>query len=149
MIISDASTIIGLDNIDSLGLLEKLYGEIQITTIVHGEVSLLLPKWIKINDAYNDVVYRSLIPSLDDGEASSIALALDQNDCLLIIDERKGRRKARELNLKITGVTGIIIRAKHESLIESGKEKLDLLRKAGFRLSDKIYAFALDQMGEG
>lgn len=101
VVISDASTIIGLNNIKSLDLLQKLYEKIEITTI-----------------------------------------------SLLIIDERKGRIRAKALGIKITGVIGIIIRAKNEGLIKSGKEKLDQLIDQGFRLSSRIYHLALSEMDE-
>lgn len=148
IVISDASTIIGLSNIDCLNLLANLYAEIEITSVVENEVGLKLPEWIIINDNYNEIVYRSLIPMLDDGEASSIALALENEGSLLIIDERKGRKHATQLGLKITGVTGIIIKAKNEGFLKSGKEKLDELMDQGFRLSTKIYELALDKMNE-
>ena len=60
VVISDASTIIGLNNIKSLDLLQKLYEKIEITTIVKKEVSIVLPKWIRVNDTYNKNVFRSL-----------------------------------------------------------------------------------------
>ncbi|WP_371930972.1 DUF3368 domain-containing protein [Lewinella sp. JB7] len=62
---------------------------------------------------------------------------------LLIIDERKGRSRAKSLGIVITGLIGILIRAKQRGLISSGKDKLDSLRKQGFHLSDKIYQLAL------
>lgn len=137
-----------MSNIGSLDLLEGLYHSIEITSIVRDEVGLLLPDWIKINDNYNDTVFKSLISRLDNGEASAIALALEYKDSLLIIDERKGRRQASEMGLRITGVTGIIIRAKKEGIIVSGKEKLDQLIGQGFRLSANIYNLALEKMRE-
>lgn len=148
IVISDASTIIGLSNIDCLNLLKNLYSEIEITSVVENEVGLKLPEWIKINNNYNQIVYRSLVPMLDDGEASSIALALESEGSLLIIDERKGRKYATRLGIKITGVTGIIIKAKNEGFLKSGKSKLDELIDQGFRLSMKIYDLALDKMNE-
>lgn len=148
IIISDASTIIGLTNINHLNLLEQLYGEVVITTIVLNETGIQLPKWIKVDDNYSISTFKSLIPRLDIGEASSIALALEKKNSLLIIDERKGRNAAKDLGLKITGITGIIIRSKNEGLISSGKEKLDELISIGFRLSTKIYNLALEKMGE-
>lgn len=93
-------------------------------------------------------MFRSLVPSLERGEASSIALALEADDALLIIDERKGRIHAKRLGIRITGVVGVIIRAKNENIIESGKKKLDQLIAQGFRLSDQIYHLALDKMQE-
>ena len=149
IVISDASTIIGLTNIESLHLLSELYEVIEITSVVLEELGLSLPEWIKVNDDYNQVTYRSLVPMLDAGEASSIALALENPSSLLIIDERKGRKYASELGLRITGVTGVIIRAKNEGFLQSGKEKLDELINQGFRLSRKIYELALVNMNEG
>lgn len=53
IVISDASTLIGLANIDCLKLLQKLYLEVEITSIVKDEVGLNLPGFITINDTYS------------------------------------------------------------------------------------------------
>ncbi|MCP9237982.1 DUF3368 domain-containing protein [Lewinella sp. JB7] len=148
IVIADASTLIGLYNLSSLDLLKELYGNVEVTTIVKEEAAMDLPGWIRVDDNYNRDVYRSLLPSLDAGEASSIALALALENSLLIIDERKGRRRAKSLGIVITGLIGILIRAKQRGLIASGKNKLDNLREQGFRLSDKIYELALREMKE-
>lgn len=148
VVISDASTLIGLEHIDSLSLLKKLYTVVEITSIVRQEVGINLPDWLQTNDNFDEIIFRSLVPQLDEGEASSIALALANEDSLLIIDERKGRKVAKNLGLQITGLVGIIIRAKKEDFIPSGKAKLEELIKSGFRISQKIYSLALDQMEE-
>ncbi|MBB4081106.1 hypothetical protein GGR28_003753 [Lewinella aquimaris] len=148
IVIADASTLIGLHNLTSLELLHELYGHVEVTTIVKEEAAIDLPDWIRVDDNYNRDVYRSLLPSLDAGEASSIALALALENTLLIIDERKGRRRAKSLGIVITGLIGILIRAKQRDLISSGKDKLDNLREQGFRLSEKIYELALREMKE-
>jgi len=57
VVISDASTVIGLVKIDSLSLLRLLYKEVEITSIVSGELGMDLPDWIKINDSYNSLVF--------------------------------------------------------------------------------------------
>ncbi|MEM7659847.1 MAG: DUF3368 domain-containing protein [Bacteroidota bacterium] len=148
VIVSDASVLIGLEQIGSLSLLKELYGRIDITSIVQQEVGSPLPDWVHLNDAYQEAVFRLLCPSLDEGEASAIALALAHPGALLIIDERKGRKQAKSMGIRITGLVGIIIRAKQKGLIHNGKEKLDQLMEKGFRLSDGVYALALEQMGE-
>lgn len=66
VVISDASTIIGLFNIGSLDILQELYTRIEVTTIVRREVGMPLPDWIVVN---NDT-YQSMIPILDQGETS-------------------------------------------------------------------------------
>ena len=148
IVISDASTIIGLLNIDAVELLRNLYQTIEITSIVSDEVGVPLPDWMEVKDDYNPATYEHLRAALDDGEASAIALALQREDVLLIIDERKGRRKAKEMGLRITGVTGVVIRAKKEGHVKSGRILLDALLAKGFRLSESIYRLALEQMEE-
>ena len=54
IVISDASTIIGLVNINRLYLLAKLYDSIEVTSIVYNEISLELPKLFSISDDYNE-----------------------------------------------------------------------------------------------
>ena len=148
VVISDASTIIGLQNINHLDILKSLYQNISITSIVSQEVGNDLPEWITIDDSYDENIYNSLIKRLDNGEASSIALAVVNKGCLLIVDEKKGRDEAKQLGINITGVIGVVMRAKKEGEIKSGKELLDKLINIGFRISDKIYHLALEQMGE-
>ncbi|MEL6695161.1 MAG: DUF3368 domain-containing protein [Bacteroidota bacterium] len=124
IVIADASVLIGLNQIDCLDLLKEMYTSVEITSIVKEEIGIIQPAWIKINDNYNSAIFRSLIPRLDQGEASSIALALEYEDSLLIIDERKGRNQAKEMGVRITGLLGIIIRAKKVGLIASGKREV-------------------------
>ncbi|MEL6134111.1 MAG: DUF3368 domain-containing protein, partial [Bacteroidota bacterium] len=77
-----------------------------------------------------------------------IALALEYEDSLLIIDERKGRNQAKEMGVRITGLLGIIIRAKKVGLITSGREKLETLLNQGFHVSPKLYDLVLREMKE-
>ncbi len=54
--------------------------------------------------------------SIDLGEASSIALALESENTLLILDDRRARQFALSFGLEITGTLGLIIRA-YEKLV--------------------------------
>ncbi|MDF3079005.1 MAG: hypothetical protein K0S09_2894 [Sphingobacteriaceae bacterium] len=103
-IISDTSCLILLDKIEQLDLLRKLFGEVVTTKIVATEFGEVLPEWIQIQDPDNKRNQLVLETSLDKGEASAIALAMEKEDCLLIIDELKGRKLARQLGLNITGI---------------------------------------------
>lgn len=49
---------------------------------------------------------------MDKGEASAIALAIELDDCLLIIDDLKGRKFANQIGLTIIGTIGVIVDAK-------------------------------------
>src|SRR5213595_3389555 len=97
VVIADASSLIALDNIHEIETLPKLYSTITITPEVATEYGSPLPEWIHIREASQDSKRRPEISRLDPGEASSIALALDADNPLLIIDEKKGRRVAEQL----------------------------------------------------
>jgi len=53
----------------------------------YGEV---LPKWIKVEEVKDIKKTEILKLEIDEGEASSLALAIEKTNSLLIIDERKG-----------------------------------------------------------
>ena len=139
-IIADASPLIVLQNIQELSLLQKLFGEVLITEEVNEEFKLNLPEWIKIKTVQNKTQKNALSLVLDKGEASSIALCLETNDAILIIDEKKGRRVAQELGLKITGTLGVILSAKEKNLIDSIETILEKLERAGFWISPNLKA---------
>ncbi len=93
-IISDASCLILLDKIDALQVLQSVYGSIVTIHEVASEFGRDLPSWIQIADPADKEHLKTIEQTLDKGEASAIALALEFEDCLLIIDELKGRKYA-------------------------------------------------------
>ncbi len=148
VIVSDASPIIALDDIGRISLLKDLYSEIIVTGIVRNEIEAELPPWITINNTYDIEKYRLLQLTLDDGEASAIALAASLPGTTLIIDERRGRGVAKSLGISVIGLLGLIILAKNKELIDSGKVLLKELEDHGFWLSTKLKSELLTQLGE-
>lgn len=148
LIISDASPIISLYEIGHLDLVKKIYYRVVITDIVRREIRIDLPDWIEVSSDYDQQQYELLCLEIDAGEASAIALALKHPGSRLILDERKGRQVAKRLNLQVTGTIGIIVKAKEEGIIGSGKEILDKLEKHGFWLSEKLRQQILKRMKE-
>ncbi len=148
VIISDPSCLILLDKIGALHLLNKLFGKITITKEVGEEFNIKLPDWFEISQPENKMYQKILEASLDKGEASAIALAIEHKDCLLIIDELKGRKYAELLGLKITGTLGVLIDAKLSGHLESIKPLLDKIKTTNFRLSKDLEQKALEKSGE-
>ena len=147
-IISDASCIILLNKIDEIELLNKLFGTIFTTQEVAEEYGKPLPDWILIKKPKN-LEYQQLISAtLDKGEASAIALALEFDNPLLIIDDLKGRRFAEKIELKITGTLGVIIDAKQSGIISSVKLLLEKIKKTNFRITEDLVKEVLKQSGE-
>lgn len=101
-IISDTSCIVLLDKIGELEILKKLFGTITTTPEVAKEFEQELPSWFEIKEP-RDKKYQSIFEAfVDKGEASAIASAIELADCLLIIDDLKGRKFAAQLGLTIT-----------------------------------------------
>ena len=148
IIISDTSCLILLEKIGELLLVHELFGDVTITPEVAVEFGAEIPDWCKIQSPENKTYQKILETSLDKGEASAIALAIEQIDCLLIIDDLKGRKYAEQLGINITGTLGILVDAKQKGLINSIKPSLEKIKMTNFRLTKALEDRALERAGE-
>ncbi len=138
IIISDTSCLIALSNIGMLQILKDLFGEVLITPEVNEEFGNQLPNWIIVLQLQDKQKQAEIEKKLDKGEASSIALALEIPNSILIIDEVKGRNIAKNLNIEIVGTIGIIILAGKKGVVNDVISVVLKLVNNGFRLSNKI-----------
>ncbi len=142
MIISDSTTLIILNNLNRLDLLE-IFEKIYIPQKVYEEINykndFSLPKFIEILEVKNNELYHYLIKILDAGESEAISLAKEK-DLPLIIDEKKGRKIAKNLKVKIIGFLGILyLNYKKDTLSKTEIE--NILEKSilnGYRISTKL-----------
>jgi len=147
-IISDTSCFIVLTNIGELELLQKTYGQVITTAEVAAEYGDVLPAWVKIEIPSDKTRQHILELQLDKGEASAIALALENPDSTIILDDYKARRVAEQLGLDTTGTIGVIIKAKKKGIISSVKPYFTKLKTTGFHLSADLENTALKEAGE-
>jgi len=122
VILSDASCLILLEKIDQFDLLEKVFGEITITPEVEQEYGRTLPEWIKESAVQNKMYQELLTVNVDADEASVIALAVELENCLLIMNDWKRRKAARKLGIKFAGTLGVMLVAKEAGIISSLKK---------------------------
>lgn len=159
IVVSDTAAIIHLSKIDALPLLRSLYGEILIPQAVYDEITkmgemrpgalqLMNASWIKVIQIKNPIIVVKLRAKLDLGESEAIALALETNADVLIIDEALGREIAKKLVKKIIGIVGILLEAKKVRLIKEINPYLLNLKETGFRISDALLRHALNEAGE-
>jgi predicted nucleic acid-binding protein len=132
-IISDTSCLIALEKIGELNVLAQIFPVVIITKEVEGEFGKPLPQWIIVQKEKNQKRKLELQKIVDDGEASVIALALETKNCLLIIDEKKGRKLAQSLQLEIAGTLQILLLAKTKGIIPALEPLLFKLEQKGFR----------------
>ena len=148
IVIADTTPIITLLKLERLELLEKIFGQVIIylsEAKVIGDCSFL--KRGEVSDRQAIKILREVV-GLDAGESEAIALADEQGADLLIIDERKGRRAAKQMGLKITGTIGILIQA-FDSKILSRQEIfscLEILRSGDIRISDALFETVLEHV---
>ena len=147
-IIADTSCLIIYDKINKLEILRNTFVELIVTDEVSEEFGGQLPDWITIWQITNKNQYPELAKNLGKGEASSITLALEFDNSLLIIDERKGRKVAEEMKIEIIGSLGVLIKAKETGVIKSVKKILNLIDKTNFRISNSIKEQILKKAGE-
>ena len=138
IIIADTSCLIALTNVDLLPVLQSLYGQIYITEEVNLEFGETLPEWIIVLKVINQTKQSEIAKKLDLGEASSIALALEFNHSILIIDELKGRIIAQSYHIEIIGTLGVLLLASKRGFIPDLNQLLQKLKQNGFRISDDL-----------
>lgn len=148
IIIADTSCLILLHKIGEFDLLQKLYGEIIITSEIKREFGDDLPEWVITRDPVNNMSFEIISATVDRGEASAIALALEHPDSLLILDDFKARRLAAGLNLKYTGTIGILPEAKLRGHVQSVKLIIARIKQTNFHLSDEVERRILIASGE-
>lgn len=147
--VSDTSPITNLAAIAHLDLLYQLYGTILIPEAVYeeltrfdvpGSMEVQTLSWIETVAVVNTELVVQLELELDPGEAAAIALAVERQATLLMLDERRGRQVAARYGLRVQGVLGILLGAKARGLIPLVRPLLDaLVNDAGFWITNNLY----------
>ncbi|NJL38131.1 MAG: DUF3368 domain-containing protein [Leptolyngbyaceae cyanobacterium SM1_4_3] len=160
VVVSDTSPITSLAAIAQLDLLRQLYQKVIIPQAVYDEMASLskavpgtievqTSAWIETRQAENRVLVARLQEELDIGESEAIALAIEIKADRLLIDEAPGRTIAAQLELKFTGVLGVLLAAKHKGIISLVKPVMDdLIVRSSFRVSNQVYMEILKIAGE-
>jgi len=159
-VVSNASPLISLALAGQLDLLRQLYGELVIPESVWREVVLEgagqpgakeveTAEWIRVQSAANRELVQALRQELDAGEAEAIALALQIEAELLLMDERLGRETATHMGVRCVGLIGVLIEAKRRGVVNHIRPLLDTLQNtAGFWMTEELYQRVLRDEAE-
>jgi predicted nucleic acid-binding protein len=161
IVVSDTGPLIALALAGLLPKLNQLFVAVHIPNVVHEEaiidntkpgaqgiINIVDNPWVEIKTITLSHEFEVLADLLDSGEAAAIALA-KQEDALLLIDERKGRRVATHYNISIIGTAAVLIKAKQQGMITAVKPLLETLTKQGYRFSPKLIQDILARCNEG
>ena len=160
IVVSNTSPLTNLAAIGRFDLLRKVLGHLHVSRAVAAELTaggrnwpgaleVSRSPWIEVHTVQNRYTVDALRLELDAGEAETIALALEMQADLVLMDEQDGRRAAEYLGLSVMGVVGLLVRATQHKHVVEVRTLLDMLRQqAGFYLSDAVYLHALELAGE-
>lgn len=159
IVVSNTSPLTSLAAIGRLELLKLLHGEIHIPQAVFDELhadqklwpgarEVAAAEWIVKHRLLQRHLALALGQQLGPGESEALALAVELKADLVLLDEKDGRAAAAELGLRLTGVCGILLRAKAKGDIERVAPELDRLLSVGFHLSEATRRHVLGLAGE-
>lgn len=157
LLIADSGPLIALAGVRQLSLLPQLYRRVAAPSAVIDEVvasANLRPgydlleqaPWLERLEAPSPLDPLSIV--LGRGEAEAIALARQEPNTLLLLDDHQARRAASALNLAVTGSAGVLVRAKREGLITLVQPLLLTMRTNGYYISDRVIQRACQEAGE-
>ena len=129
-------------------ILSLLSEKIVTTPEVLKEFGNPLPGWVEIKAVTNILLQQVFEERVDKGEASAIALAMETPSSTLLIDDLRGRKLAKQLNIQFTGTLGLLLVAKQAGLIPVLKPILHKVQQTNFRVSDQLISEILKEAGE-
>lgn len=143
IIVSDATTIITLLNINRIDVLSNLFGQV-IPQKVYDEVvvhkKIVIDSNFFITCKVEDQEFATLLgKSLDERKSEAIALAKERT-LSLIIDKKKGRKIALGLGINIFGFVGLLI-LNYQSNLLKVQDIVDIFYQAttqGFRVGKRL-----------
>ena len=125
---------------------EAVYRELTTNALFENEAKIVkTSSFLKTSSVQNRKSLQLLqaVSGLDDGESEAIILADELN-----MDERKGRKVAEKLGIKITGTVGVLLQSYSENMISSDEIKtyLDQLKNSNIRLSESLIQKTLEML---
>ena len=160
IVVSDASPLISLAVVGHLDLLRKLYSVVLIPEAVHceaigvdedapGVADLVSAPWIRVRAVRDRSLVKALTLKLDPGEAEAIALSVENQAGLLLMDERRGRMAATRLGCRVVGVMGVLLEAKAQGHLSALRPVLEALTtQAGFHVGAALIERVLEAADE-
>ena len=146
--VSNTSPLLYLYRVGVLDWLPELFGQIWIPKAVVRELREGQRKGYDVPNpgdyGWIEVIEPSSVPSewlsldLGLGELEAIALALDNPNRILLLDDALARRIAQAADLKVWGTLKVLLEAKSKGLTRSIAPILNSLLDAGMWMSDDI-----------
>jgi predicted nucleic acid-binding protein len=147
IVVADTSPINYLIQIEQISVLMRLYGRVLVPPAVFHELTHPaappeVREWAAVHPAWLEIVKPETslaLAHLDPGESEAIALAIQINADVVLIDDRAGRHEATRQGLNVAGTLSVLDDADQAGLLRFD-DTVALLRKTSFRVSEAVLA---------
>jgi len=164
IVVSDATPVISLLKINQLNLLQGLFGEVLIPQAVYDELTLN-PKFekeavqvkkcgfitkVEVGQESSVSLFQRAT-GLDRGESEAIVYTDNKSAELILMDEIKGRKVAKQMGLNVMGTLGVLLEAYEQGLLDKEEifSSLDILRNSGRHISELLYEQLIKRINNG
>ncbi len=160
IVVADTSVLLNLSFLEQEGLLPLLFGTVHAPPRVESEFlrlantddrfqGLVFPEYIQQTAPLTNSLPWTDSPLLHGGEIDALSLALELQADLVLMDEAEGRATATALSLTTMGLLGVLLLARHNSLIPSLAPLLIRLdQEAHFWMAPSLRIAVLQAAGE-
>jgi len=159
IVVSDTSPIRALHHLGLLDLAPSLFDIVYVPPAVARDLERQTSRFARLDvkpihgfqiaAPHHIERVRMLQHDLDPGESEAIALAIELSGAVVLIDEAAGRRVAQSMGLRVTGVIGLLIRAKAHGRVAQVRPLIERLRsEIDFFVADQVLREALRSAGE-
>jgi len=157
-LVTNTGPLIALTSLNRLDILLSLFTSVHVPQAVHDEMvqgggaqtgleAYRQADWIIVAPAVPVDPLLSTI--LDQEEAAVIALARSLGADMVLIDERKARKIARNIyRLPGMGSARVLVEAKRHGLLDNVAAALRAMRDQGYWIHEAIVHYALREAGE-
>jgi predicted nucleic acid-binding protein len=144
IVVSDASPLNYLVLLEALHVLPAIFDGVVVPPAVVEELRASAapeavkvwienrPSWLEVRSPES----KDTSLPLGRGEQEAICLAAELH-ALCLLDDRKARREAERMGVKVTGLLGILAEARDRGLIDAG-DVVERLSKTSFRASQAL-----------
>lgn len=154
-IVTNTSPLLAFSKMQAFSIIGKLPFEFICPAEVESEIlagakqgyETEIPDWLKVENLQAKLSPVA-VASLDVGEAAVIQLALELEIETVCIDERKGRRAASAVGLKVVSSLGLLGKAKTLELISEIKPYIEKAKENGIFYDENLINTFLKSFGE-
>ncbi|MFW5927815.1 MAG: DUF3368 domain-containing protein [Thermoplasmatota archaeon] len=149
IVVSDSGPLIHLSRINKIELLKNFFDKVYIPEAVYNEINsqndlsgskeVEKYEWIKKKIIDHKTAKELLMDRLDEGESEAIILAKKIDADLLLIDDLAGRNTARNQNIDVMGILGVLDRASEKNMIQDLEKVIRELRNKDFWMNDELF----------